>query len=42
LIGKKVKEQVEIVLPMGKRKLKVLELETVHDIAEGKARHKRK
>jgi len=40
LIGKKVKEQVEIVLPMGKRKLKVVELETVHDIAE--ARHKRK
>jgi transcription elongation factor GreA len=40
LLGKKVKEQVEIVLPMGKRKLKVLELETVHDIAAG--RHKRK
>src|SRR6266850_2305853 len=40
LIGKKVKEQVEIVLPMGKRKLKVVDLETVHDIAE--ARHKRK
>src|SRR5881628_2446047 len=32
LVGKKLKEQVEIVLPMGKRKLKVLELETVHDI----------
>jgi len=38
LIGKKVAEQVEIVLPMGKRKLKVVELETVHDIAEGKAK----
>ncbi len=40
LLGKKVKERVEIVLPMGKRKLKVVDLETVHDIAEG--RHKRK
>ena len=40
LLGKKVKEKVEILLPMGKRKLKVVELETVHDIAEG--RHKRK
>jgi transcription elongation factor GreA len=40
LIGQKVKARVEIVLPMGKRKLKILELETVHDIAE--ARHKRK
>jgi transcription elongation factor GreA len=40
LLGKKVKEKVEIVLPMGKRKLKVVDLETVHDIAE--ARHNRK
>ncbi|HEV8264107.1 MAG TPA: GreA/GreB family elongation factor [Gemmatimonadales bacterium] len=35
LLGKKVKERVEIVLPMGKRKLKVVDLETVHDLAEG-------
>ena len=35
LIGRKVKEQVEIVLPMGKRKLKIVELETVHELAEG-------
>jgi transcription elongation factor GreA len=40
LIGRKVKEQVEIVLPMGKRKLKVVELETVHDIAAGKGKAK--
>lgn len=33
LLGKKVKEKVEIVLPMGKRRLKVVELETVHDLA---------
>jgi transcription elongation factor GreA len=36
LIGKKVREQVEIVLPMGKRRLKVLELATVHDLADGR------
>lgn len=42
LLGKKLKEQVDIVLPMGKRKLKVVDLETVHDIAEGRTRHKRK
>lgn len=34
LVGKKVKEKVEIVLPMGKRKLKIVEVETVHQIAE--------
>jgi len=36
LLGKKVKEQVAIVLPMGKRRLKVLELATVHDLADGR------
>lgn len=36
LLGKKVKEQVAIVLPMGKRRLKVLELTTVHDLADGR------
>jgi len=40
LIGKKVKEQGRDRAADGKRKLKVVELETVHDIAE--ARHKRK
>jgi transcription elongation GreA/GreB family factor len=34
LVGRKVKEKVEIALPMGKRKLKILELHTVHDLAE--------
>jgi transcription elongation factor GreA len=38
LVGRKVKEQVEIVLPMGKRKLKIVELETVHEIADGKGK----
>lgn len=32
LLGKKVKEKVDIVLPMGKRKLKIVDLETVHDL----------
>jgi transcription elongation factor GreA len=36
LLGKKVKERVEIVLPMGKRRLKVVELATVHQLAEGR------
>jgi transcription elongation factor GreA len=36
LLGKKVKEQVEIVLPMGKRRLKVVELATVHELADGR------
>jgi transcription elongation factor GreA len=35
LLGKKVKEKVDIVLPMGKRKLKILDLVTVHELAEG-------
>ena len=34
LLGRKVKEKVEIVLPMGRRKLKVVEVVTVHDLAE--------
>jgi len=34
LVGKKVKEKVEIALPMGKRKLRIIELATVHDLAE--------
>jgi transcription elongation factor GreA len=36
LLGKKVKEQVDIVLPVGKRKLKIVELETVHELAQGR------
>jgi len=34
LVGRKVKEKVEIALPMGKRKLRIVELATVHDLAE--------
>lgn len=34
LVGRKVKEKVEIALPMGKRKLRIIELATVHDLAE--------
>jgi len=33
LVGTKVGQKVEIVLPMGKRRLKIVELETVHDLA---------
>src|SRR6266511_1128578 len=36
LLGKKVKEQADIVLPMGKRKLKIVDLKTVHELAEGR------
>jgi len=36
LLGKKVKEQAEIVLPMGKRRLRVIELTTVHQLADGR------
>jgi transcription elongation factor GreA len=32
LLGKKVKEKVDIVLPMGKRKLKIVDVQTVHDL----------
>jgi transcription elongation factor GreA len=34
LVGRKVKDKVEIALPMGKRKLRIIELATVHDLAE--------
>lgn len=37
LVGRKVGDEVTITLPMGKRKLKVVELETVHDFASGPA-----
>jgi transcription elongation GreA/GreB family factor len=37
LAGGKVGQKVEIALPMGKRKLKILELHTVHDVAEGRS-----
>ena len=33
LLGKKVKEKVDIVLPLGKRKLKIVDLQTVHDLS---------
>ena len=33
LLGTKVGQAVTIALPVGKRRLKVLELETVHDLA---------
>jgi transcription elongation factor GreA len=33
LLGRKVEEKVEIVLPMGKRRVKIVALETVHDLA---------
>jgi transcription elongation factor GreA len=35
LVGKRVKEKVDIVLPMGKRRLKIVALATVHDVASG-------
>jgi transcription elongation factor GreA len=35
LLGGKVGDTVSITLPMGKRKLKILELVTVHEIARG-------
>lgn len=37
LLGRKVKERVEILLPAGKRRLRVVALLTVHDLAEGSA-----
>ena len=36
LLGGKIGETVAIALPMGKRRLKIVELETVHDLAEEK------
>ena len=35
LVGGKVGQTVEITLPMGKRKLKIVDLATVHDLASG-------
>ncbi len=35
LLGTKVGQKVDIVLPVGKRRLKIVELETVHDLATG-------
>ena len=34
LLGGKVGQKVDITLPVGKRKLKIVELNTVHDLAE--------
>ena len=34
LLGGKVGQKVEISLPVGKRKLKIVGLDTVHDLAE--------
>src|SRR5687767_10473494 len=34
LLGKKVKEKVEIVLPMGRRRFKIVDVTTLHDLAE--------
>jgi len=34
LLGGKVGQKVDITLPMGKRKLKILSVDTVHDLAE--------
>lgn len=36
LLGRKVGDSVDITLPMGKRKLKVIELVTVHELAGGR------
>ena len=35
LVGRRVKEKVDIVLPTGKRRVKIIGLETVHDVAGG-------
>jgi hypothetical protein len=35
LLGRVVKDEVEITLPMGQRRLKVVELQTVHELAGG-------
>lgn len=37
LAGGKVGQKVEIALPAGRRRLKITELETVHEIADGRA-----
>ena len=36
LLGGKPGQKVEIALPMGRRRLKIMELETVHELAGGK------
>ncbi len=36
LLGGKVGQAVTITLPMGKRRLKIVELVTVHELAAGK------
>ena len=36
LVGGKVGQTVTITLPVGKRRLKIVELETVHDLAQGR------
>lgn len=36
LLGRKVGETVDITLPMGKRKVKVVDLVTVHELAQGR------
>jgi transcription elongation factor GreA len=36
LIGGKVGQKVELTLPMGRRRLKITQLETVHDLATGR------
>ena len=38
LAGGKVGQKVEIALPVGRRRLKITELETVHELADGRAR----
>src|ERR1700694_760823 len=38
LLGGKVGQQGDITLPLGKRKLKILELDTVHDLTEGRSK----
>ena len=35
LVGRRVKEKVDIVLPTGKRRVKIIGLETVHEVAGG-------
>ena len=34
LVGKKVKEKVDIVLPLGLRRIRIVALDTVHDLAD--------
>jgi len=41
LLGGKVGQKVEIALPVGTRRLKIVELETVHELAEGRGKRER-